>query len=209
MNGFQVDRPRPIRSHFTPNRRFTDDELQRFFGHCPLEWKTLFLTLLCTGARPAELVPSKRSSHTALLKEEVDAEAGVIVLRSARRYHGAPVQKRAIPVHREMCSRILEEAPEDSAHAFRRPGIGMSHLFDCILAEARIPKKNALGEKLTAHSFRHTFATLFHQAVQGDLALLRRALGHTQITTTQIYDHYEGEGTPVIDIAPYFEQAAE
>ena len=209
LNGFQVDRPRPIRSHFTPNRHFTNDELQRFFEHCPREWKTLFLTLLCAGARPAELVPSKRSSHTALLREEVDPRAGVIVTRSAKRCHDGPAQKRAIPVHREMCSRILEEAPEDSIHAFRCPGIGMSHLFDGILAEARIPKKNALGEKLTAHSFRHTFATLFHQAAQGDLSLLRGALGHTQITTTQIYDHYEGKGAPVIDIAPYLEAAAE
>ena len=85
----------------------------------------------------------------------------------------------------------------------------LAHLFDRILVRAGIQKFNALGKKLTTHSFRHTFATLFHQAVQGVIALLRRALGHTQVTTTTMYDHYCGEGAAVIDISPFLECKAE
>jgi integrase len=208
LNGFPVDRPRPVRAVCTPNRSFSPAELERFFAECPSEWRTLFLTLYATGARPAELVPSRFSSHTPLLQDEVDAEDGFIILRSAKRHPSAPVPIRRTPVVRELCLRILDQAPSDSDFAFRAPGIGLNHLFDRILEKAGIPKLNALGQKLTAHSFRHTFATIFHQHVQGDLSLLRRAMGHTQISTTMIYDHYTGEGAPVIDIAPYLEELA-
>ena len=75
-------------------------------------------------------------------------------------------------------------------------------MFNHILREAGIEKINTLGEKLTAHSFRHTYATILHRKVQGDLSILQRALGHSQITTTMIYDHFEGDAE-VIDITPY------
>jgi integrase/recombinase XerC len=42
------------------------------------------------------------------------------------------------------------------------------------------------GVMASVHSLRHTFATrLYHKT--GDLHLVQRALGHRQITTTEIY----------------------
>jgi integrase len=202
-NGFHIDRPRAIRARSTPNRAFTRDELRRFFQHCPAEWQTLFLTLLCTGARPAEIVPSKQSTHVPLLKEELDPEAGTVIIRSAKSRGQVQLRRRIHRVGAELLDRLVAQADATPGpHVFRAPSIGLNHVFDRVIAAAGIEKVNALGEKVTAHSFRHTFATLFHQAVGGDLALLRRALGHTQITTTQRYDHYEGPGV-VIEVSDF------
>lgn len=43
-----------------------------------------------------------------------------------------------------------------------------------------------MGVTASVHSFRHTFATRLYQKT-GDLHLVQRALGHRQITTTEIY----------------------
>ena len=42
---------------------------------------------------------------------------------------------------------------------------------------------------LTPHSLRHTFATNLYKASDSSLLTVQRALGHAQITTTQIYTH--------------------
>jgi len=45
---------------------------------------------------------------------------------------------------------------------------------------------------ISLHSLRHTFATRLYEKT-GDLHLVQRALGHRQITTTEIYARV-GEG---------------
>lgn len=42
---------------------------------------------------------------------------------------------------------------------------------------------------MTAHSFRHTYATLAAQMVGNNLFLVKQILGHTQISTTDRYCH--------------------
>ena len=42
------------------------------------------------------------------------------------------------------------------------------------------------GITASVHSLRHTFATRLYRKT-GDLHLVQRALGHRQITTTEIY----------------------
>ncbi len=42
--------------------------------------------------------------------------------------------------------------------------------------------------RCSVHTLRHTFATRLYQKT-GDLLLVKRALGHSRITTTEIYTH--------------------
>jgi integrase/recombinase XerC len=46
--------------------------------------------------------------------------------------------------------------------------------------------KAGITRPLSTHSLRHTFATRLYRKA-GDLFLVQRALGHRQITTTEIY----------------------
>ena len=51
---------------------------------------------------------------------------------------------------------------------------------------ARWIKQAGITRPFSVHSLRHTFATRLYQKT-GDLYLVQRALGHRQITTTEIY----------------------
>jgi integrase/recombinase XerC len=49
-------------------------------------------------------------------------------------------------------------------------------------------KKAGISRRCTVHSLRHTFAQRLYVNT-GDLRLVQRALGHRQVTTTEIYSH--------------------
>ncbi len=54
---------------------------------------------------------------------------------------------------------------------------------------ARWFREAGIGRSISLHSLRHTFATRLYEKT-GDLHLVQRALGHRQITTTEIYAHF-------------------
>ncbi len=49
-------------------------------------------------------------------------------------------------------------------------------------------KKAGIEKKITAHTFRHTYATELLKST-GNLSLVQKVLGHSHISTTQIYIH--------------------
>jgi integrase/recombinase XerC len=49
-------------------------------------------------------------------------------------------------------------------------------------------KKAGITHQASVHTLRHTFATRLYR-MTGDLRLVQRALGHRQVTTTEIYTH--------------------
>ena len=139
------------------------------------------------GLRVSELVNLKLSC--------VDLNAGVI------RVQGKGAKERLVPLGEEASSWIdrfeREGRPEILA------GRASDYLFvtargDCMTRQAfwyLLKRRAAIaipGKKLSPHTLRHAFAThlLNHGA---DLRVLQLLLGHSDISTTQIYTHVAKE----------------
>ena len=192
QNGFTIEKPSAKRGKATMQRAFTDKELNRFFHVCPDRLFTLYYTMLVSGARLAELVPSKRSNHIALLKSEVDFDQKIIRLRTAKQKLNAstaPTVPRIIKIPELLEHFLKMRIAETEGKFVFKPLKISSRDFDVILRRARIEKLDALGAKLTAHSFRHTYATLVATQVGNNPFMLKAALGHKQIQTTERYCH--------------------
>ena len=190
-NGLRIDKPRSKPGRIAELRPFTKEELKRFFSFCPNEWRTAFLTMLITGARPAEIIPSKRSDHVAILKEELDSKSGTLTIRSAKvqKRLGKKGTVRTVKIPKELVQMLEEQAKlTDAPHIFSsyQP---LHRIFNRILSKAKIPKEDVLGRKLTSHSFRHTYASMLAEACSGNAFALKAALGHSQISTTDRYVH--------------------
>ncbi|KPL08199.1 hypothetical protein AMJ85_08620, partial [candidate division BRC1 bacterium SM23_51] len=196
LNGFVVPKPFPKRGRATEQRAFTPDELQRFFKACPERLKPLYALMLATGARLAELVPSDQSTHVVLLKTEVDLAAKRIVIRSAKTRSNTPGKVRVLQIPEDLAPMLEKWMREvDGPHVFR-PLPNSHRDFDCILRKAGIPKADELGRKVTAHSFRHTYATFMAEATGHNPFVLKEILGHKRLSMTERYCHPTAASLP-------------
>ncbi len=207
-NGFDIHRPKSRPGRTTPNRAFTEEELSRFFDACPVEHKTLFLFLLATGARPAEVIPSPRSDHVALLKKEIDEDGSRVTIRTAKQGRGQQGPVRIIPLPGELLDLVQEEAESTPGpHVFVALE-SLAKAFNAVLKSAEIEKIDPLGHRLVAHSFRHTYATRMAETVGNNPFILKQILGHSQISTTEQYCHNTAPAV-VIDISKYIRGGTE
>lgn len=190
-NGIQLGRPSRKPGKRTEQRNLTADELKRFFEHCPETWRPLFLLMPVTGARPAELVPSKRSAHKPLLKDEIDAETGIVTIRSAKVLPGKKPRVLRVAVPKAVLDLVLKATKSTKGDFAFSLTQNLCRSFDRIIKAAGIRKSDAAGRKVTAHSFRHTYATIMAEsaAVNYNPFILKEILGHSQITTTDRYCH--------------------
>jgi len=143
--------------------------------------------MYATGMRVSELVNLKVS--------DIHMDAGFV------RCIGKGQKERVIPVGRkakEALQKYLAKArpkflknKESTALFLTRLGKSMSRqsfwmVIKRYVREARIKKR------VTPHTFRHSFAT--HLLQRGaDLRVVQELLGHTDISTTQIYTHIDKE----------------
>lgn len=69
------------------------------------------------------------------------------------------------------------------------------HLDDSVLVRhiTKAAKLAGIDKKITAHSFRHSFATHLLEANQ-DIRTIQQLLGHTNVKTTMIYTHVSQTG---------------
>ena len=200
QNGASLPKPSAKQGRDNQVRPFTQDELVRLFNHVPDQFRTLYATLLVTGARPAELIPSERSTHKALLKTEVDLEKAVIHLRQAKNRSGkSPRSRPPIPIPDNVLQLLKGQIDQSPAHyPFVFPRIiNAWRSFDAILKRAGIAKVDAAGRKLLLHSFRHTYATLMAARVHNNPHFLKSILGHSKITTTDRYCQVEATVIPI------------
>lgn len=70
-------------------------------------------------------------------------------------------------------------------------GSGMSRIIVFIIIK-ELTQKAGINKKISPHTFRHSFAT--HLLQNGaDLRYIQEMLGHSSITTTEIYTHLKNE----------------
>lgn len=211
QNKFRVDKPRYKPGKKTEQRDFTEEELQKFFAACEAEeHRTLFAFLLATGARPAEIIPSVRSAHVALLKKELDPAAATVIIRSAKIKPGQKKTTRLIQIPKELMERVVAQAAQvKGSHVFH-VNQSLAKLFDRICVRAGIAteeiverrdrmgnvtrkvvirKTDELGRKVTAHSFRHTYASMMARRVSYNPHVLKSIMGHHQLSTLDRYVH--------------------
>ncbi len=150
--------------------------------------KAMLETLYCCGLRVTELVTLKISDI--IFEEEFVRVTGkgnkqrlVPLGQSAKKYISIYLEevRPHIPVQKEM---------EDIVFLNRR-GHSMSREMVFIIIQ-QLKKKAGLNKHISPHTFRHSFAT---HLVEGgaDLRAVQEMLGHSSITTTEIYTHIDRE----------------
>ena len=147
-------------------------------------------TLYSTGARVSELA--------GLCARDVDLLSGVITVRGkGKKERLCPLGGPACKALREAMKKAGEMWPESEGRGRSRPVFlnlqgkvltprSIERLMKRYLAEA------GLSSTLSPHALRHSFAT--HMLDAGaDLRSVQELLGHSSLSTTQIYTHISAE----------------
>lgn len=139
--------------------------------------KAILETLYSTGIRVSELV--------GLDEGHVDAIGNIVRVRGkGKKERLAPIGEKAL----EAIQNYLEARPQHSPALFlNKNGSRLSDRGVRGIINKYILKASLQG-KVSPHMFRHSFAThlLNHGA---DLRSVQELLGHTNLSTTQIYTH--------------------
>ncbi|HKQ33151.1 MAG TPA: site-specific tyrosine recombinase XerD [Thermodesulfobacteriota bacterium] len=148
--------------------------------------------LYATGIRVSELVGLKLN--------DVNFELGFVVV------YGKGSKERIVPMGDKARQKLLEylgtsrpamlKGREAKALFVTRLGKGMTRQgFWKIIKHYSL--KAGIAKKISPHTLRHSFAT--HLLERGaDLRTIQIMLGHSDISTTQIYTHVESERLKVI-----------
>jgi integrase/recombinase XerD len=148
--------------------------------------------LYATGIRVSELIGLKLN--------DVNFELGFVVV------YGKGSKERIVPMGDKARQKLIEylgssrptllKSREAKALFVTRLGKGMTRQgFWKIIKQHTL--KAGIAKKISPHTLRHSFAT--HLLERGaDLRTIQIMLGHSDISTTQIYTHVESERLKVI-----------
>ena len=161
----------------------TEEEMKKFLDSMPeedildLRNKAIFELLYSSGIRVSELL--------GLDTDDVDLLGGIIKVK------GKGKKERILPLGeaaRGMLERYFEQRSSATKALFlnrfgrRLSAVGIRKAIN------KWSKILAVKEKISPHVFRHSFAT--HLLNRGaDLRSVQELLGHSNITTTQVYTH--------------------
>jgi integrase/recombinase XerD len=149
--------------------------------------RTMLEVLYATGLRVSELVNLRQS--------QINLNQGVIrILGKGDRERLIPLGEEAMRALKEFArgprGEILLERQTDYLFPTRRGDRMTRQAFWHIIK--RYARKAGIGKELSPHTLRHAFAThlLNHGA---DLRVVQMLLGHSDLSTTQIYTHVARE----------------
>ena len=145
--------------------------------------RAIFETLYSTGIRVSELV--------GIDSDDVDFISGVVkVLGKGAKERMVPIGDTALTAIRKyLDKRSAEKARAKDKHAvfLNKSGTRLTDRSVRRIVDKYI-RVCAIGEKISPHSLRHSFAT--HLLDRGaDLRSVQELLGHMNLSTTQIYTH--------------------
>ena len=150
--------------------------------------RAILETLYATGIRVSELL--------GLRQADILEEAGVIrVFGKGRKERLVPIGRSAlawIGRYRSECRPLLQRGPQAQDVLFlnaRGTALTRMAIWKLVQSTAR---KAGVRREVHPHTFRHSFAT--HLLEGGaDLRAVQEMLGHSDISTTQIYTHIDRE----------------
>ncbi|MCK8827219.1 tyrosine-type recombinase/integrase [Natroniella acetigena] len=120
------------------------------------------------------------------------------------KFYGKGNKERYVPLHSEVITAIKDYLPDrkeiSPSNFDAKEALFLSNRGNRISVRTvqKMVKKYAKkagikdAEKITPHKLRHTFASLLYQRTK-DLRVLQELLGHSDISTTQIYTHTDKE----------------
>ncbi|MDD5218345.1 MAG: site-specific tyrosine recombinase XerD [Candidatus Omnitrophica bacterium] len=153
------------------------------FGHKPqgIRDRALLECLYATGVRVSEVAGLKLN--------DVDLDNSFVKCRGkGDKERIVPIGRFAVEACRQYLQKVRAKQHVQTEHLFlNRSGRGLSrqYIWQMIKKYARWA---GITKTITPHTFRHSFAThlLEHGA---DLRVVQELLGHSDISTTQIYTH--------------------
>jgi integrase/recombinase XerD len=106
---------------------------------------------------------------------------------------GKGAKERVLQIGNSEVLSILRRYAGENAAKIRKTGCFFVNRLSSRISEQsvrflikRLCAKAAIGQNITPHMFRHTFATLLLEE-DVDIRYIQRMLGHSSILTTQIY----------------------
>lgn len=121
---------------------------------------------------------------------DMDLNAGEVkVLGKRNKERIAPIGKKAVEAIQRWLAVRKEFRPIDNALFLNKKGGRLSHR-SIQLVMAKWGKQQGLTTHLHPHKLRHSFATHLLEASQ-DLRAVQDLLGHSNLSTTQIYTHLD------------------
>ena len=174
---------------FKVDRKIPDvlngDEILRISQNLDGDYVFGFQILMLTGARRGAIVREKLDSDNGLKWKDVDWFRNTLTLRDKGK-------EKTVPMSDDLREILIKKRKElgnlfdPEAHTIRFTQSALNHVFKKAMKKAGINKKGSI------HILRHSWAT--EALKQGaNIREVQEWLGHTDISTTQIYTHIVNE----------------
>jgi integrase len=122
--------------------------------------------------------------------DDVDMKAKLIQVKNKTGFTTKSKRERVIPISKPL-KKILKSVKSNGSYVFSKNGERFNPTY-ASRAFKKCIRTLGLNDKIHFHTLRHSFASCLAQAGV-NLYVIQKLLGHSKITTTQIYSHLRTE----------------